>query len=119
MTDTIGPITASLPVQPAGASTFVSAQNAAGQNPAPETPVAPAAQPKPPDLQAVSDALNQHALDLQTSLRFQVDKITNQLVISVIDTQNNQLLMQIPSQEALAIAQSLEKLQAQLLNKQA
>jgi flagellar protein FlaG len=76
-------------------------------------------QPTLPDLQAVAAALNQHVQDLQTSLHFQVDKITGQLVVSVIDTQNNQLLLQIPSQEALAIAQSLEPLQMQLMKQTA
>jgi len=72
-----------------------------------------------PALQAVAAALNQHAQNLQTSLHFQVDKITGQLVVSVIDTQNNQLLLQIPGQEALAIAQSLEPLQMQLMKQTA
>ncbi|MBL6750915.1 MAG: flagellar protein FlaG [Nevskia sp.] len=119
MTDTIGVIgAASLPVNPAAAA--VSAQQeAAAPIVAPAVQAPPAAAAPPPDLQAVSSALNQHAQDLQTSLRFQVDKLTHQLVISVIDTQNEQVLMQIPGEEALAIAQSLEKLQAQLLDKQA
>lgn len=118
MTDTIGLIgAASVPVNPAAAAVPAQPETAAPAIvPAGQTPPAAA---RPPDLEAVSAALNQHAQGLQTSLRFQVDKLTHQLVISVIDTQNEQLLMQIPSEEALAIAQSLEKFQAQLLDKQA
>ena len=110
--------------------TSVASPSAAGPGPAgiPAAAAAPIAEPSqpmgaqqktPPDLHAVAAALNQHAQDLQTSLHFQVDKITGQMVISVVDTQNNQLLMQIPGQEALAIAQSLEPLQMQLMKQTA
>ena len=72
-----------------------------------------------PEMQALAAALNQHVQDLQTSLHFQVDKITGQMVLSVIDMQNNQVLMQVPSPEALAIAQSLQNLKLQLMNQTA
>jgi uncharacterized FlaG/YvyC family protein len=72
-----------------------------------------------PDLHELAVTLNQHAQELQTSLHFQVDKITGQMVISVIDTQDNQVLMQVPNPEALAVAQSLEHLKMQLMNKTA
>jgi len=71
------------------------------------------------EMQALAAALNQHVQDLQTSLHFQVDKITGQMVLSVIDTQNNQVLMQVPSPEALAIAQSLQRFKLQLMNQTA
>jgi flagellar protein FlaG len=71
------------------------------------------------DLPAIAAALNQRAQDLQTSLHFQVDQVTGQMVISVIDTRDNRVLMQAPSQEALAIAQSLERLQMQLMKQSA
>ncbi|MFI4979182.1 MAG: flagellar protein FlaG [Nevskiales bacterium] len=68
-----------------------------------------------PDLHDLAAALNQRAQDLQTSLHFRVDQITGQLVISVVDTQDNQVLLQVPGQEALAVAQSLERMQIQLM----
>jgi flagellar protein FlaG len=72
-------------------------------------------------LTALADKLNQHLQSQQTptSLRFQVDKITGEMVISVIDTEDNKVLLQIPSEESLAVAQSLERLQAQLLSQKA
>ena len=71
--------------------------------------------PPPTDLHDLAAALNQRAQDLQTSLHFRVDQITGQLVISVVDTQDDQVLLQIPGQEALAVAQSLERMQMQLM----
>jgi flagellar protein FlaG len=110
-----------------GAAVALAASMAAAVTPSP--PQADASPPagQPPgspqtggaDLQAMADALNQRAQDLQTSLHFQVDKITGQEVMSVIDTQTNQVLLQVPSEEALAIAQSLERMQAQLLDQKA
>ena len=120
MTDPIGSITQ--PVSAPAAATSVAADAASGvaAGVQPPTNEAPAStKPSQPDLPAAVAALNQHAQDLQTSLHFQVDKITGQLVVSVIDTQNNQLLLQIPGQEALAIAQSLEPLQLQLMKQTA
>ncbi|MDR3416476.1 MAG: flagellar protein FlaG [Nevskia sp.] len=94
--------------------------------PAPVADVAQAAaaaaaqkQQAAPDLHDVASALNQYAQDMHTSLHFQVDHTTGQLVISVIDTQTNQVLMQVPNEEALAIAQSLAHMQAQLLQRKA
>ena len=86
---------------------------------APAHAAAQARVPQQADLESIAAALNQRAQDLQTSLHFQVDHVTGQLVISVIDTQDNRVLMQAPSQEALAIAQSLERLQMQLMKQSA
>lgn len=90
------------------------------QQSAPAAPAAPSHPAQaPPDLQQVAAALNQYAQDLHLSLHFQVDRTTGQMVLSVIDTQNNQLLLQVPNEEALAIAQSLARMQAQLLQQKA
>jgi flagellar protein FlaG len=118
MTEAIGNLSAAAP----SAAVAVPAAPA----PAPSPPdssaasaAAPSREPAAPDLQAAVAALNQHAQERQTSLHFQVDKITGQMVVSVIDTQNNQLLLQIPSQSALAVAQGLELEQLHLMNKTA
>lgn len=109
MTDPINSISPVAPatVQTSAAPTAATADSAA-------QPPAPA-----PDLHGLAAALNQHAQELQTSLHFQVDGITGQLVISVIDTKDNQVLMQVPSEEALAVAQSIERLHPHLMRKSA
>jgi flagellar protein FlaG len=109
MTDPISGISP-IPAAPAHA--------AAAPAPAAAEPAAPAPA-LAPDLHGLAAALNQHAQELQTSLHFRVDGITGQLVISVIDTKDNQVLMQVPGEEALAIAQSLERLHPQLMKQSA
>lgn len=109
-----------------GISAVTDAPAVAG-NPAATTPLIPtapshrahAAPLASPDLHALAATLNQRADELQTSLHFQVDKVTGQMVISVIDSQTNQVLMQVPGEEALAIAQSLEHSQLQLMKQSA
>jgi flagellar protein FlaG len=87
---------------PAGAT-------AATQSGAAAAPVAvPAAATQ--ELHATAAALNKYVQDQQLSLHFQVDKVTGQMVLSVIDAQTRQVLLQVPGQEALAIAQSLQQL---------
>lgn len=73
----------------------------------------------PADLHSVADVLSKAFQPAQTDLHFQVDRITGQLVISVIDAQDGKTLLQIPGEEALAIAQSLQQMQANLLQRRA
>jgi uncharacterized FlaG/YvyC family protein len=110
---------------PLGSSTSSVVTPAAAAQPAPAAvPVAapehaaPAGDVKA-DLQAVAESLRQAFQPVQTDLRFQVDKVTGQMVISVIDAQDGKTLLQIPDAEALAIAQSLEQRQASLIQRQA
>lgn len=112
MTDPLGSSTSTV-VVPAAAAQPVPAA-AAVVAPAPQ----PASGPKP-DLQAVAESLRQAFQPAQTDLHFQVDKVTGQMVISVIDAQDGKTLLQIPGEEALAIAQSLEQRQASLIQRQA
>lgn len=111
MTD---PISSTSPITAATASTSAAPAATTADSAAPAQEPAQA-----PDLHGLAASLNQHAQDLQTSLHFQVDGITGQLVISVIDTKDNQVLMQVPSEEALAVAQSIERLHPQLMRKSA
>ncbi len=70
--------------------------------------------PDAAQLQATTEALNRQAQQAQIGLQFRVDQLTGRLVISVIDQQDGKVLLQIPGEEALSIAQSLERLKAQL-----
>jgi flagellar protein FlaG len=113
MTDPLGSSTNTI-VVPAAAAQPVPAAAAVAAQPQAQAPAQPA-----PDLQAVAEALRQAFQPVQTDLHFQVDKVTGQLVISVIDAQDGKTLLQIPGEEALAIAQSLEQRQASLIQRQA
>jgi flagellar protein FlaG len=53
-----------------------------------------------------------------TSLEFTVDQSTRQTVVKVVDKESGDLIRQIPSDAALAIAESIGEFQKGLLLKQ-
>jgi flagellar protein FlaG len=53
------------------------------------------------------------------SLRFRVDPEASRVVVSVVDAETGDVLRQIPSEEALAIAQSLADTGSGIVNTQA
>lgn len=53
------------------------------------------------------------------SLEFSIDQQTGKTLVRIIDTSTNELIRQIPSEEMLTIARSLDKLQGLLLKQQA
>lgn len=67
---------------------------------------------------AVSD-INKTIQTLSQNLEFSVEEHSNRVVVKVIDQQTRQVLRQIPSEEALEIARSLDKLQGLLIHQQA
>lgn len=68
--------------------------------------------------QAVS-RLNDHVQKLRRDLRFSIDEGTGQTVITVTDSATQEVIRQIPSDEVLAIAQSLETNQGVILRAKA
>lgn len=52
-------------------------------------------------------------------LEFTVDNASGQTVVKVIDRQTNEVIRQIPSDEMLAIAESIEQLRGLLVKQQA
>ena len=72
-----------------------------------------------PTNEEVKNALNDINKALQASsqnLEFSVDKAANEVVVKIVDQQTKQVLRQIPTQEALEISKSLDKLQGLLIN---
>lgn len=51
------------------------------------------------------------------SVQFQVDG--DKTIVKVVDSETNQIIRQIPSEEAIAISKSLDKLQGLLINSKA
>ncbi|MBC3885987.1 flagellar protein FlaG [Undibacterium griseum] len=83
------------------------------------TPVTAAS--KATDINAVDKAvadINKVIQSLSQNLQFSVDKDSKRVVVKVIDQQTNQVLRQIPSEEALEISKSLDKLQGLLIRQQ-
>jgi len=57
--------------------------------------------------------------NLSQNLKFSIDEDTGKTVIKVMDVQTQEVIRQIPSQEAITIARTLDKVQGLLLNDKA
>ena len=106
----------SLPQQPAAPATGVERPARTVQQTGPE--VNPA-QPSPQQLQEAVSAINKALESTSQNLQFAVDHDTGKTVVKVIDSSTNEVIRQIPSQEVLAIAHSLDRLQGVLLKQKA
>jgi flagellar protein FlaG len=66
---------------------------------------------KPVNDQELGEAistLDEHAQNLQRSLRFSVDESSGRTVVTVLDNETKEVIRQIPSEETLVIAKRLE-----------
>lgn len=63
--------------------------------------------------------INQAIQVISQNLEFSVDTDAKEVIVKVIDQQTKQVLRQIPTEEALDIAKSLDKLQGLLIRQQA
>lgn len=90
-----------------------------GEAPAPvviqksSVPAAPApavvpAGPSEQETQAAVEQINRALRDMNNSIQFEIDKGTGKTIVRVIDGETQDVLMQYPSEQALAIARSLE-----------
>lgn len=95
--------------KPAAASVAVSAN--AVQAP---TPATDSAQVK----QAVK-SINETVQAFTRDLEFTVDEDTKKTLVKVVDVNTNEVIRQIPSEEVLAIAKALDKLQGLIIRQKA
>jgi flagellar protein FlaG len=65
------------------------------------------------------DNINKTIQATLQNLEFSVDQDSSQVVVKVIDQQTKQVLRQIPTEEVLEIAKSLDKLQGLLIKQTA
>lgn len=86
----------------------------------PSSPTPATQQPSSHQLKTAVDSINRGMSLASSSLQFSVDASTKQAVVRVVDTDTGQLIVQIPSKVALAIAQSIDQQQqGQLLSQKA
>ena len=101
---------------------YTSAQASTTTKPDPVvSTVAPAATPQSQrategDVANAIEKLNDFASKNASAITFSKDQDSGKTVIKVIDTSDNTVLRQIPSQEAIEIAKSIDKLQGLLIN---
>ncbi|MEH6470251.1 MAG: flagellar protein FlaG [Halopseudomonas sp.] len=67
-------------------------------------------------LQASVEKLNQFMKEGQRALAFSVDDSAEQVVVRVTDRETNELVRQIPTEEALAIREHLDSVMGMLLS---
>lgn len=67
---------------------------------------------------AVAD-LNDFAGSAAQAVRFSIDEDSGRTLVTVVDSQTQEVLRQIPTKEALSIARSLDKMQGLLIRDKA
>jgi flagellar protein FlaG len=71
------------------------------------------------EVQKAVSRMNDYVQNLQRDLHFRVDDSSDRVVVTVVDSESGHVIRQIPSEEMLAVAQSLEQIQGLLVNEQA
>lgn len=71
------------------------------------------------ELTQAVQAINSYVQNLRRDLQFTVDEATDRTIIRVIDSETKEVIRQIPSEDVLALARSLERTQGLLLKAQA
>lgn len=106
-------------------------QNPAGNRVAAETLQKPVPDPQAKPIQATQSPATQQEIEAATKklqgfvdsvrsdIQFSMDQDSGKTVVKVVDKQTNDVLMQFPSEEALNIARSLDKLQGLLIKQKA
>lgn len=109
------PSTAPLPAAPQGASQPPAVKvSAAVPEPAPQQ------QPEPAQVQKAMESLKQLVeAKAPNSLAFSIDESTGKTIVRITDAATGEMIRQIPSEEMLKIARSLDKMQGTLLQQQA
>lgn len=93
----------------------------------PATPVEPpqaaakpdaSQQPSPAELKQAVENINKSLKQSNKNLEFSVDTDTKKVLVKLIDTETGDVIREIPGEEALAIARSIDQYQQGLLLKQ-
>lgn len=109
----------SLPqVRPAGAKPA----SPAPATPRQELPGSGQTLPPPATSSEVKEAvsrLNSYAQSLRRDLQFRVDENSNRVIVTVVDPESGEVIRQIPSEEVMAVAQSLQLSHDLLVNERA
>ncbi len=71
-------------------------------------------EPREVDIQELNNRLEPISQNIQRGLRFQVDDITGDTVISVIDRQTDETIRQIPPEELLNLSKRLKEVSEEL-----
>ncbi|MGA7180246.1 MAG: flagellar protein FlaG [Thiobacillaceae bacterium] len=70
-------------------------------------------------VEKAAHAANQRMENVSSQIRFNVSNESGKTVVKMVDTQTNQVLLQIPNEQMVRIAQDPAKLQGLALNRKA
>jgi len=70
-------------------------------------------------LRQAVESINRQLIESSKNVRFSIDEDTGDVIVRVVDSETDQVIRQIPSEEAIAISQSIERLQGLLLHQKA
>lgn len=80
-------------------------------------PVPPVtAAPPVAEVKEAVNRLNAYVQTLRRDLQFRVDEDTDRVIVTVTDSETHEVIRQIPSEEILAVAKSLENIQGVLMD---
>ncbi|MCC7136249.1 MAG: flagellar protein FlaG [Nitrosomonas sp.] len=82
-------------------------------------PVAQAGKSSPEQVEDAVKQIEQFTQSVAQNLKFSIDEDTGKTVVKIMDSQTNELIRQIPSEEAINIARTLGKIEGVLFNDQA
>lgn len=80
---------------------------------------AASAAPSSEDVLKALDEVREAVKPVAQSLHFSLDQDTGRTVVKVMDTETNEMIRQIPSEDILKIAKAIDKLQGLLIKQQA
>jgi flagellar protein FlaG len=99
-------VTAPAPVPATGTPAATAATQASTYNPA-------------ADIQNAVANINRYLRDMDRSAQFRIDEATGKTVVQVVDSATKEIIRQMPSEEALAIARAMSRSSGMLLNEHA
>jgi len=71
------------------------------------------------EVEQAVDKISEFVSALQSELSFSIDDATGSQIVKIMDSQTQQVIRQFPSEEAVAIAHALDKLQGLLIKDKA
>jgi flagellar protein FlaG len=74
--------------------------------------------PEPQELQSAVSKLNDYVQNVQRTLSFSVEEDTGTTVVQVYDSETDELIRQIPAEETIKLAASIEEQTASLFLKE-
>ena len=86
--------------------------------PAGQAPVQQKPEPAPQQVQQALQTINRALQTSNSNLEFTIDQSTQKTIVRIVDSESGELIRQIPSDAALAIAKSIGELQSGLLLRQ-